>query len=226
MKSERLLIAGFFAVTSLGGCGRYADVDADTQANEPLSCDLPSTPCGGNVVGTWDVVDCPLELTGQVDVTGFGLGCSTGTTLSGSLTVSGTWKADGTGNVRDDTLTQGSHQFELSAACLEVGIPGCDAIARPLKNVFGYATVECLDNPDTGDCLCTGTFNQKGGLATFTSDPPLTARYTVADSTLTTVDRGVETTFEYCAMDDALVLTPTTEGKLGKLVGSLVLQRE
>lgn len=251
MKRELVLAAGVVAMAWIGGCGGRHDLedpsdsgptpvgDAGAEASvgsdgdagiseavgESLSCDMASTPCGGNVVGTWDVMDCPLALTGDVDLRAFGLGCASGKTVSGSLEVSGTWTADAAGNVFDNTTTKGIHELELPAACLEVPETSfCYEIEVPLTRAMGYDTVQCLDEPETGGCTCTGTFDQQGGLAAISTVPLQTGTYSAAGTTLTTSSQGIETTYGYCVLDDAMVLTLATPGPIGQVVGSIVLR--
>jgi hypothetical protein len=226
MKRDLLLLVLLGAVVCAGGCAGQSVDETETKPKprpEP-SCDIASTPCGGDVVGTWKVMDCPLTLTGPLDIRGFGLGCSFGTTLSGALEVSGTWMADAMGNVWDNTTTRGVHEFSLAAACLEVAASTCNDIGTPLRNTY-YDTAECIDAP-TGGCTCSGTFNQQGGLAVIAASPPQMGTYSVAGSSLTTSYGGTETTYEYCVMDDALVLTVPTQGSVGFVGGSIVLQKE
>src|SRR5688572_20752265 len=52
---------------------------APQQCQDDPSCAFASTACDGGVVGTWNAMDCALELTGEVDVRGLGLGCAYGT---------------------------------------------------------------------------------------------------------------------------------------------------
>jgi hypothetical protein len=179
------------------------------------------------VVGTYTVKPCQLELTGTVDVSTLALGCSSGTTLSGSLTVSGTWQADALGNVWDNTITEGVHEFRLPAACLEVPIVGsCGAIGTPLRHALGYTTAECVDNPERGGCTCTATFSQQGGMAEVSITPLGTGTYTTQGTTLTTSDRGLLRTYDHCVVDDGVVLSIPTPGKIGQVVGSIVLQKD
>jgi hypothetical protein len=245
MKRDRFLVIGVAAAVWTAGCGGQSKAELETKSEpsssssaaadagakpsvvtEGLSCDIPSAPCGGNVVGTWTVMACPLELTGQVDVLALGLGCGSGTISSGALEVSGTWIADAMGNVWDDTTTRGAQKFELPAACLEVLlVTHCASIAAPLKRSLGYDTVECVDNPETGGCTCTGTFDQKGGLAAISSGPLEAGSYVVAGTTLTTGSGGNETTYGHCATDNVMVLTLPVPGSVGQVVGSIVLHK-
>src|SRR5687768_4308400 len=111
MMKRELLSVALSAVMGVTACGGQSKVKPGTNqdsSNVPdagdsgveagpvdgLSCDIGSTPCGGDVVGRWQVMDCPLELTGEVDVQGLGIGCRYGETISGSLVVSGALTLD------------------------------------------------------------------------------------------------------------------------------------
>src|SRR6185436_14209979 len=76
-------------------------------------------PCGGNAVGTWTVASACLAVAGNLDVSGFGLGCPT-VTVTGSLQVSGTWTANADGTYADNTTTTGDEQLTVPAECLNV----------------------------------------------------------------------------------------------------------
>lgn len=121
-----------------------------------VSCELPATPCQGDVVGSWSVVNCPLELTGQVNVAGFGLGCAGGQIRSGFLQVSGTWAIDANGNISDDTVTRGEREFELAAECFSVAVAlTCDRTGMVIASALGYSTLQCTDDGE-GGCICSG----------------------------------------------------------------------
>ncbi len=189
------------------------------------SCETPTTECGGDVVGIWTVIDCPLALRGDVNVAGFGLGCTAARITSGSLHVSGTWIAGADGRVCDDTHTEGTQEFELPSTCFDVGIvASCETVARPLTSL-GYDTVECIDNPATDGCTCTGTFDQHGGLAAISLDPIRTGSYSVMGEQLTIVDEGNESTYAHCVTDDTLVLTLSTVANVGQVQGAIVLRK-
>jgi hypothetical protein len=165
-----------------------------------LSCDLELASCGGDVVGAWHVVDCPLELTGEVNLAVFALGCVGGRITSGSLEVSGTWMVDANGNVVDDTTSKGMQQFELREECMSVTPPGttCARLGEVVGMGLGYETLECVDDAGRGGCACTGSFVQQGGLADY----------------------------EQCVLDDAMLMTRPSPSNVGRVVGSIVLQKE
>jgi hypothetical protein len=91
---------------------------------------------------------------------------------------------------------------------------------------LGYDTVECADNLETNGCTCTATFDQQGGLAVISTSPLATGTYSAAGDLLTTRQAGIETSYGYCARDDAMVLTVTAPSPVGQVVGAIVLQRK
>lgn len=239
----KVLAAAFTALTGTVACGGQSTVASETKPDpssspdagdsgvEPgpvddLACDLAATACGSDPVGTWKVMDCPLELTGAVDVSALGLGCAFGETISGNLEVSGTLTLDATGLFWDDTHTQGVHEFSLPAACMQVPlVSGCASIGLPLANTV-YATAECVDDPATGGCTCSGTFDQRGGLADISLSAGRMARYFAEGGQLTLGDEKFGTTYDYCAMDGAMILTLSGSNAAGQVLGSIVLQEQ
>ena len=70
--------------------------------------------CGGDITGTWSVRSSCVDMKGQLDVTGLGLGCSS-FSISGSRVVTGTFTAnpDGTyGNKKPDSSWARAHDPE------------------------------------------------------------------------------------------------------------------
>jgi hypothetical protein len=192
-----------------------------------------ATPCGGEVAGTWAVASCPLTITGEVDMSGFGLACPTGTVTSGSLEVTGTWTADGQGMYTDNTRITGGQVVELPPECLEVSgfVTTCDRLGGEAGTVtqgLKYATLECVDNDETMGCTCTGTFDQQAGLGFLNQkvDPLTMGTYATAENTLTTTSDEVSAEYSYCVMESTMVLTLDTVAKRGTVMGPIVLQKQ
>jgi hypothetical protein len=197
-------------------------------AEVEVTCEMAATPCGGDLAGTWTVKDCPLSLTGEVDMAGFGLGCTTASITSGSLQVSGTFTADAAGMFTDTTVTTGMQEIEMPPSCLTVSgtVTTCDRVGGPVQSSLGYATFSCVDNAETGGCTCNGTIDQEAGLAVATLRPPEAGTYTTADNVVTVVDGRYETQYGYCATSNALVLTVAAPGKTGTVTGAIVLEKQ
>ena len=88
-------------------------------------------PCGGGVVGTWNVTSSCLKFSGNMDVSLASLGCPT-VPVNGSLQTTGTFVANANGTYGDNTTTTGSVTFPLAASCLTVSsvAVGCDKIGN------------------------------------------------------------------------------------------------
>ena len=89
------------------------------------------TACGGNVVGTWTVSSSCLNVTGNLDVSTFGVGCAPAVSVTGgALQVTGTWTANSNGTYSDNTTTTGTEQITVPPACLTVSgtLTTCDRI--------------------------------------------------------------------------------------------------
>lgn len=206
-----------------------------------VPCPMPvpdATPCGGDVTGTWAVASCPLTITGELDLSDFGLGCHTGTVTSGSLQVTGTWTADGQGMYTDNTRTTGEQVVELPEECLMVSgfVTDCARLGGEggtVTDALKYATLECVNNPTTMGCTCTGTFDKSGGLAFINqATQPLTSgTYTTSDNKLVTAAEQAtagqaNTEYSYCVMESTMVLTLTSVAKTGTVMGPIVLQKQ
>jgi len=182
------------------------------------------TPCGGDLVGTWTVTSSCLDVSGEVDLSNFGLGCASAP-VTGSLRVSGSWTANADGTYSDNTTTMGVETLELPPSCLGTGgtIVLCPRIAAPLTSL-GYAAVTCADSATNAGCACPATIYQPGGLGLAPMYPSASGQYTTAGSTLT-ITAG-EQEYSYCVRGDTLTMTPQSAPTTGTLTGTVVLQRE
>jgi hypothetical protein len=175
-----------------------------------------ATPCGGGVVGIWNVASSCLKLSGQLDTSGLSLGCPT-VPVTGSLQATGTFTANADGTYRDNTTTTGSVTLTLGPACLSVSsvAVGCDRIGA-IFEAAGWATATCTGAD--GGCSCALTADQKGGLGAIVPFTDATGPYTTSGNTLT----ASNLTYQYCATDSSLTLTPQSSA----LSGSVVLTRD
>ena len=86
------------APAGAGGTGGSASSDV-----APVDADCEAVaPCGGDVVGSWVVAGSCLPVSGNADISGFGLGC-TSAPVRGTLEVTGTWSADADGTFEAST---------------------------------------------------------------------------------------------------------------------------
>ena len=177
------------------------------------------TPCGGSVIGTWNVTSSCLTLSGSMDVTLASLGCST-VPVTGSLHVTGTWTANADGSYTDNTVTTGSIAFPLSPACLSVSSVNvaCANVSSTIE-ALGWTSVTC-SNDASGHCSCSGTANQNGGIGVVSPWAASTGNYTTSGSGLNT-DSTVD--YSYCVSGSTLTLIPTPTGI--PISGTVVLQK-
>ena len=163
-------------------------------------------PCGGSVVGTWNVTSSCLNLSGALDISLVGLDPRTckSASISGSINVSGTWTANANGTYTDGTTTTGSATVQLEAGCLILSgtTVTCTGIQAPLSAV-GFSDVSCANAATGGGCTCTGTVNHMGSIGWMTLDPQTNGNYTTSGNTLTLDGMA---NYGYCVSGDKLTL--------------------
>jgi hypothetical protein len=178
-------------------------------------------PCGGDVVGTWNVTPSCLAVSGTRNVESIGLGCLTAP-VSGTIRVSGSWAAKADGTYTDNTTTTGEEKLSLEAKCLQVSgtTSDCDRISGTIA-VLGYEQVTCVP-ASGGGCSCVGTINQKGGIGLPSSDPAASGGYALASNAIVTGKNPLTQEalqFSYCASNGTMswtpkVATPTYAGSI------------
>ncbi len=221
--------AGGGAGGSNGGGGGTAG--GEMSSGGQVSCmDAAAAPCGGDVVGTWKSVSCPMTISGNADLGPTGLGCLMAPVM-GMLTVTGTWTATADGMVMDTTTTEGTAVVEFAPECLKISgtATTCDRLnLQPL----GIQEIECVENEATKGCTCTAPIKQFAGMAAISIDsafnPPegTTGTYTAADNKVVTTVAGVPTEYSYCVAGNALTMNLTTVTPIGTLTGPVVLQKQ
>ena len=195
-----------------------ADVMDDVGPGTPANC--PNGPsCGGEVVGTWQVTSSCLSLSGNMDVELIGLGCPT-VPVVGSLQVTGTWIAKANGTYTDNTTTRGSITFPLGPACLTISSVQveCSRVG-PVLMAQGWNTATCSTDA-SGQCLCSATANQAGGIGVVSMYASTSGDYTTSGSGLNT-DYSVD--YWYCISGNTLTLTP--KPTILPVTGTVVLQK-
>ncbi len=212
-------VVGAGGDTGSGGDATGGEVGAGGTGGSEAAC-TNVTPCGGNVVGTWNVTSSCLTVSGDLDLSNLGLGCASAL-VTGSLRVTGTWTANGNGTYSDNTTTTGTEIVELPTECLNVSgtRTTCERIGAPLSAV-GFASVNCTTNPATGGCTCPATIDQAGGIGVAPMYPSASGTYTTAGSVLT-ITAG-EQEYSYCVSGTTLTMTPQSVGR----TGTVVLQRQ
>ncbi|HVY41176.1 MAG TPA: arabinofuranosidase catalytic domain-containing protein [Polyangia bacterium] len=176
------------------------------------------TPCGGSVVGSWTVSSSCLNVSGDMDVTLASLGCKT-VPVNGTLHVTGSWSAKPDGTYADNTVTTGTMTFPLAANCLSVSsvnVP-CDKAAGSLQ-ALGWESVTC--SVSGGQCTCSATGNQKGGIGVISPWASNTGNY-MTDGSGLNADGNVD--YNFCASGNMLTLAP--KPTILPITGTIVLQK-
>ncbi len=186
------------------------------------SCEAVA-PCGGELEeGIWIAAGSCLPVSGEADMSGFGLGC-VAAPVSGALEVSGAFIVNADGTFTDGTTTAGETEIALPPECLDVSgtITTCDRVDGALQSL-GFAEVTCEEDPSTGGCNCTGTAEQSGGLAMLSLDAASDGTYSTAENVITTSAR-TDTDYSYCVTGNMMTLTPVSTSRTGTVSGTVVL---
>jgi non-reducing end alpha-L-arabinofuranosidase len=161
------------------------------------------SPCGGDVVATWNVTSSCLTVAGDMDVSLASMGCPTVPT-TGSLKVTGTWTANSDGTYADNTTTTGTVDFPLAPSCLSISSVAVECSkAADILSAIGWASATCSNA--SGQCKCTATANQKGGLGVISAYKQTSGTYAISGNTLNT-DETVD--YAYCVSGSTLTMTP------------------
>jgi hypothetical protein len=208
------------------GGGQAGSNNGGSQGGGP-SCDNATSvkPCGGSIVGSWDVKSGCLKLSGEFDSTGTGLGCEK-VKISGAVQVSGSFTAKDK-QFQDNTTTTGSATVTLDHQCLWMSgtWTTCGLIYSAIKGLVGFKTVQCADTSD-GGCTCPGTFESKGSMGLIVAVPETDGEYTTSDNTLVTGQNPLtqaDLAYDYCVANGNVTLTPKTSSPT--TTGSIVLQK-
>lgn len=200
---------------SSGGSANMGGVSSVAGNGQTASCTNVAA-CGGPVVGAWTVSSSCMKLSGDMDVSLASLGCPK-VPVTGSLTTTGTFVANADGTFTDNTITTGSATFPLAQACLSIS--SVERTCEQVSSIFealGWTKSTCAQT--NGQCNCTVTAEQHGGLGTISGVATTKGRYTVAGTTLTTDDLS----FPYCAAGNSLTVTP----QMSSLTGSILLTKD
>lgn len=173
------------------------------------------TPCGGNVVGTWNVSTSCLKLSGQMDVTLTSLGCST-VPVNGSIETSGSYTANADGTYVDNTTSKGTVTFPLAQSCLSISsVPVECSRAASIFSSLGWKNTSCAIT--NGECSCSASTEQAGGIGFISLLAAKSGSYTISGNTLQNDDLQ----YDYCVSGDTLKLTP----KMSALSGTVTLTK-
>jgi non-reducing end alpha-L-arabinofuranosidase len=204
--------------TSSGGSSLVSGAGGSSSGGAGAAC--PNvTPCGGGVVGTWNVTSSCLKVSGNLDLMLVGAGCATAP-VTGSLQVTGTWTGNADGTYSDNTTTTGEEQFTLAPSCLVISSTQTDCPgAANIISSLGYSSVTCT--PATGGgCSCSATVHQSGGVGLVSNIASPNGNYTTAGN-LVTVDS--QAPYSYCASTSTMTWAPQTTTPL--TTGTIAFQK-
>jgi len=181
--------------------------------------------CGGSVVGNYTVTSSCLKVNGPLDIANAGLdpvACK-GPTISGSLNVTGSFSAVGTGTFTDATTTTGNLTILLPAGCLQLSgtTVNCSGINAPLGGGLGFDTTDCQPAA-SGGCSCAVVVNHKGSAGLITPDVQENGNYKTDGNTLTLAVGIADAPYSYCSAGGKLTLTP--QNKVEPTTGTIELQ--
>ena len=170
--------------------------------------------CGGSIVGTYTANAPCLKINGKLDISKASLdprSCVT-PTISGTLSVAGTFTAKADGTFIDGTTTSGNLTVQLPEGCLHISgtTVNCEGINTPLAGGLGFATSDCQPAATGGGCTCAVTVNQQGNIGVITGDPQANGNYATAGNNLTLGVQVADTPYTYCAAGGKVTLTPQT----------------
>jgi hypothetical protein len=210
--------------TSGGSTGTSSQVGGSTSNGTGANC-TSVTPCGGDVVGSWDVTSSCLNLSGNFVSTGSGLGCDT-VPLTGTLQVKGSFAFTADMQFQDNTTTTGDATVILDRQCLFMSgtWTTCDLIPVGIENL-GFSNVSCVDAAG-GGCTCQAKINQSGTMGLIVASAENSGQYTASGNTIVTGQNpftAVDLAYPYCVANGNLTMTPKTSGMT--TTGSVVFQK-
>jgi hypothetical protein len=173
------------------GCGGESTFEDGDDAVE--SCDEFS-PCGGNIVGSWDIVESCIDEAGVAPVED----CPNSTYRYSQYDVDGGYVFDTNGGVTATFDIRFAYVWNLPRSC--VGDLTCMEIEQTLNmattpdaSVVFHAS--CPEAPSECRCDVSGSITGTNSLT-----------YTTSGSTLTLVTSDSESTQQYCVDGDDLTM--------------------
>jgi non-reducing end alpha-L-arabinofuranosidase len=202
---------------SSGGSGGSAT--GGTSGGSGPTCSA-TTPCGGDVTGTWKVTSSCLSVSGELNLKPFGSCEHVPTTGTRAVTGSITMRADGT--LSDNTVTTGADTMTLGPECLMVSSTPvtCDGLGELFKSM-GYATALCT--PANGGCTCATTVQQTGSLGLVSGAPTKDGNYKTTGGELA-VTGDADAKYSYCRSGDSVTLMPVSTNPL--VSGAVIVQKD
>jgi hypothetical protein len=174
--------------------------------------------CGGDAVGSWTVTSSCLTISGQLDLSLLGAGC-TSAQVTGSLQVAGDWTGKANGTYLDKTTTSGTQQITLPASCLQIAgtTTTCDRIGSAMA-ILGYDSVSCKSIAG-GGCACAASVKQDGWPGLVSPYASTSGKYATSGNTITLDEDG---RYSYCVSGSKMTWTPQTTYQ--SITGTIVFQ--
>lgn len=172
------------------------------------------TPCGGNVVGRWNVTDSCVSASAPPMVSG----CQTQDVDASGLKMSGgsTFNADMT--YSSEITVSGSVSATVPASCLMQA-----GITLTCEQVNALFLLSLIDNPDAPFSALSCTKAGSGCRCALTLKPttgPVQGTYTTAGTLLTlTGADGSSDSSDYCVSGNKLQLKPSMMAGMGQMGG-------
>ena len=174
--------------------------------------------CGGNAVGTWNVMSSCLTVNGTVAASWLGLDPSTCTNvaISGSLSVTGSFTVNADGSYQDMTTTTGSPKLDLGAGCLKLSgtMVDCGGIQRTIAG-------STCTSAASGGCTCTLALDQMGGIGVISAGPSKSDAYTISGNNITLATDAGDEKYAYCVAGSKMTWTPQSINL--PIMGTIVL---
>jgi len=195
--------AFLFAIVVAGatsaGCGGGGGMTGTGGGSGGGSC-TSNASCGGNIVGTWTIVQACNAKVSKATTCGDETYTASDLVQTGTLT----FRADGTATVM--LRTTGTLADVLPANCLTNSGMTCadrEASFRELvQSGAGYTSASCADNG--GTCECALGFDTTSNVS---------GTYTTSGSTFTVLSSSDSDTQTYCVTGSTLIINvPSTTG--------------
>ncbi len=215
--------------TTAKATGGSANGGAATGGASAASACTAIQPCGGSLVGTWNVSSTStcLSLSGTMDLSSIGADCKSGTVNDGTVQITGSITFTDTG-FTDSTTTTITEHLTLPTTCLAISGTHTDCPGlNPIAQTLGFTKMDCsVKTGGAGECACTATLSagtQVGGLGFVDVNALDSGTYTTSGSTFTTTDGRQKFDYQYCVSGSTLTLLPVS--KLQTVSGMVTLTK-
>ncbi len=193
-----------------GGSGGGQTGGAGGGGNDGGAACPSVSPCGGDVVGTWQVTQACLSGTEDLNSTCPGASASITSSFAGTVIYS-------SNNTYTSMITgSGTTQFHYPGACLPTGYT-CTQFSQLLMSVGSYSSVDCA--PDAaGVCNCDAV------TSSLPSDESGT--FTTSGVALTTMHGGSTSSGTYCVQGNVMYQMQAPGDGGTQATGVVVLRRQ